>query len=297
MLAHNLKDILSLVPEAIEMVKQANLEADFPLDCKDSAAASYLQAHYLIKVAGKPVCPDKLALIEKAASLYGIKEELDIMLPRLNNFEKQASFNQERYGLSLKELESNFEGDLCGFLGIEKAASEANRLIEQYGDQVKSKEVLRYAGQGWLNKEAALKSLANRVYAIKEKNIDDAQAFTKVARIMLDSVKENDYNSIKQLCGTITSLDKKAGLDLIGFNFYKEALITKEAGLSQLNVSLAGEQIPYEKIQRFGKDRIGSTLGADIAKEMNGDPVSEKAMLESLPRDLQVMLKSLVKGN
>lgn len=292
MLAHNIKAILTLVPEATSMVKKANLEEDFPLDSKDSACASYLRVNYLTKVAERKLDSDLVAKIEKAAELYGVKDEVEQYLPRFNTFEKKASETQSQYGLSIKDIEAGFEGDLAGFgfLGIEKAASEAKSIVEKFGDQVKSAEVLRYAGKAYLNKEAAVKTLANRFYASKE------QEFVKLARAASE-MKEDDFEAISNLCATVTGFDKKAGLDIIGFNFYREALLTKEAQLgSVMSVNLAGTSVPWESIQKFGKDRIASTVGSDVASAMTGSPVQDKAMLESLPRDVQLMIASLVKG-
>lgn len=292
MLAHNIKAILTLVPEATSMVKKANLEEDFPLDSKDSACASYLRVNYLTKVAERKLDLDLVAKIEKAAELYGVKDEVAQYLPRFNTIEKKASAAQEQYGLSIRDIEAGFEGDLAGFgfLGIEKAASEARRIVEQYGDQVKSAEVLRYAGKAYLNKEAAVKTLANRFYASKE------QEFVKLARAAAE-MKEDDFDSISGLCAQVTGLDKKAGLDIIGFNFYREALFTKKASLcSAMTINLAGTPVAWESIQKFGKDRIASTVGSDVASAMTGEPVADKAMLESLPRDVQLMIASLVKG-
>jgi len=293
LLAHSIKDILTLIPEVTDMVKKANLEEDFPVDSKDSAAASYLRINYLTKVAERQLDPEITAKITKAASLYGVKEELDQYLPRFNILEKKAAEAHAQYGLTLEQIEAGFEGDLAGFgfLGIEKAAAEARKIVADYGDQVKSAQVLKYAGKAYLNKEAAVLALANRYHATKE------EAFVKVARLVVDQVRENDFDSIGELCSTVTTLDKKAGLDIIGFNFYREALLTKMSALcSSMSVNLAGTQVPFESIQKFGKDRIASTLGADIAKAMTGDPVADKGMLESLPRDLQVMLAGLCKG-
>lgn len=293
MLAHNIKAILTLVPEARSMTKQASLEEDFPYDSKDSVCASYLRVHYLEKVAEKAVDSVVKAKITKAAELHAVKETLDTFLDRFNTFEKKAAETESKYGLTLKDVEAGFEGELggFGFLGIEKTASTARGIYEKYGDAVTSPEVRRYAGRAWLNKEAAVLSLANRYHATKE------QAFVKVARIVVDSIKENDFDAIGQLCTTVTELDKKAGLDIIGFNFYREALITKQAAFeTATSISLAGTPVPWESIKKFGTERIASVLGKDISDAMTGDLSNDKAVLESLPLDMQKMLLALCKG-
>lgn len=293
MLAHNIKAILTLVPEAKPMVKAASLEEDFPYDSKDSVTASYLRVHYLEKVAEKRVDPATVAKITKAAQLHGVKDALDAFLPRFNTLEKVASQNQSKYGLKLKEIEAGFEGDLSGFgfIGIEKTAAMAESIVDAYGDEVQSSELLRYAGRAYLNKEAAVIALANRYHASKD------ASFVKIARVVADSISETDFSTINELCQTVTQLDKQAGLDIIGFNFYKEALFTKKAALtSSMMVKLAGKDVPWESIQKFGMERIASTIGSDVAGAMTGDPGSDKAMLESLPLDVQTMLGSLVRG-
>ena len=284
MLAHNIKEVLAIVPEALDFVKEASLEQEFPVDSRDSTAASYLTAAYLIKRAGKILDVDLLKRLEKAASLYGVKEQLDAFIPRFTLITKEA-------GLNIKTVEAMFEGNLSGFLNIEKAASQATELMIKYASQVTSNEVLRYSGNAYLNKEAAVYSLANRFYATKE----SFPSFIKIARIINDVVREDDFLAIGDICRTVTSLDKQAGLDLIGFNFYKEALVTKEAAVSGLVVNLNGMPVSYAKIAAFGKDRISSYLGKDIGDAMKGD-ISDKYMLESLPKPTQAMLQNILKN-
>jgi hypothetical protein len=291
MLAHNLKGILALIPEAMGLVKKANLEEDFPLDSADSASASYLRAHYLEKVAGKRIDADQMALVTKAANLYGVKEELDAYLHRFNMTEKKAS--QQNKPIPVKVAEANFEGNLSGFgfLSIEKTAEEASSLYNTYGSEITSADILKYSGHAYMNKEAAVQSLGNRFYASKNSE------FVKMARDLVTNVQDNDFEAIKSFCDKVTFLDKKAGLDIIGFNFYKEALLAKKAEYEKVaTVTLAGAEIPYNKVMAFGKDGIASTLGKDIADDMTDCPVHNKAVLESLPRDLQLMLKSILKS-
>ena len=292
MLAHNLKEILEIVPEAMGLIKRANLEEDFPTDCKDSVIASYLRVNYLEKYAEKAVDPTTKTLVEKAASLYEVDKDLAVFISRFSqgSFEKKASETSSRYSVSLLEKQAYFEGSLGGFLNIEKAAEAAQELYQASPSEITSQDVLRYAGRAYLNKEAAVKTLANRYHATKD------PSFVKVAQLAANSIREDDFDSINELCKTVTQLDKKAGLDIIGFNFYREALLTKVSELAScLHVNLAGEQVPYEKILRFGKGRISSTLGKDIGEAITENPAEDKVMLEALPRDLQRMLGSLVK--
>src|SRR4051812_41989948 len=127
MLAHNLKDILSIIPEAKEHIKKANIEEEFPIDNKDGALASYLRAYYLVKVAGKPVDPEVMEKLEKAATLYNIKETA---LPFIKSMKKYAETSQlnevsKLEELTVKQAEANFEGSLTGFFDPHQAMQDA----------------------------------------------------------------------------------------------------------------------------------------------------------------------------
>lgn len=282
MLAYDISAILSLVPAAGEMVKKASIEEDFPANNKDSVCASYLRIGYLTKVAGKEVDQDIKERIVKAACLYGVKNKLDELSIAFNpSMEKSASEIQG-------ELMTEFEYSFGMFPDIEKTASLADKLYEMGStdDRVKA-----YSGHTYMNKEAAVLALVNRYHATQD------ETFVKIARVVHDNVKINDFESIHDICQTVTSMDKKAGLDVIGFNIYNEALFTKSAAAVQgLTISLAGESFPIEKIQRLGKDRIGSLLGDEVAKDFGSDLVENKYMLEALPRDQQMVLKTALKN-
>lgn len=289
MLAHNIKEVLTMLPEAMPLVKQASLEEDFPTNNKDSVCASYLTAKYLTKVAGKAIDLSITAKLEKAASLYGIREELELLASKLS---KPITKKASRSATLVKEAEAMFEGDLSGFLDITKAATKAEALMTKYAAEVTSTEVLVYSGNAYLKKEAAITSLANRYYATKGK----VEEFAKIASLIHStSVHENDFDAVKSICKAVTLLDKQAGLDLIGFNFYKEALTTKVAAVN-VNVTLNGQQVPYDKIARVGKATIGSYLGKDIEEAFTGDAFNDKAVLEALPRDSQAMLISILRN-
>lgn len=290
MLAHNIKEVLSLVPEALPLIKEASLEKEFPVDSKSSVAASYLVANYLEKVAHKSISDSVFSLIKKAVDLYELSDVVDPLVSKMTTMEKVASAEP-----SVKQEEILFEENLTGlgFFNLEKAASAAEEICNKFGDEVSSPYVKMYACSGWLSKEAAIKALTSRVIASNKTE----PGYVKIARIICDNIQENDTQAIREVCKTVTALDKKAGLDIIGFDFYKEAMVIgleKMAGMVTVNV--AGEQFPYTKVVKFGKDRIGSLLGNDVSSGMNGDPINDKAVLESLPRDLQLVLKAGLKN-
>jgi hypothetical protein len=61
-------------------------------------------------------------------------------------------------------------------------------------------------------------------------------------------------------------------------------------------VKLAGQNIPYENLERVGHGKIASYIGKDVADEMNHGPENFKAVAETLPLDLQRVLVSLTKN-
>jgi hypothetical protein len=232
-----------------------------------------------------------LKKLEKAASLYGIKDTLDKMTPKFTQMTKQAS-EEEVLGM-VKAAEAMYEGDLAGFLNIGKAVETAEALWVKYAGLISSEEVKRYTGHAYLNKEAAIQALSNRYLATGEKN----PTFIKIANLITAHVQENDYKSISDICKAVTLLDKQAGLDLRGFNFWKEALITKEASFTKgLTVRLNNKDVPYTKVASLGKNSISSYLGKEACAGLNGDPVNDKYLLEALPRDLQITLAQVLKG-
>lgn len=298
MLAHNLKEILTIVPDLKEHIKQANIEEEYPLDNKDGAIASYIRCYYLSKVAHKIVDPDVMEKLEKAAHLYNIKDQVKPFIERMKKYAEQTQFDElaKAYAVNVKEAEANFEGSLTGFFDIEKAATEAKELMTKYASTITSDAVKRYAGQAYFNKQAAIEALNARTQVTGNK------VFDKIAEIVEKNMDiDSPQVEVNDICRTVTMLDKKAGLTAKGFNFYKEALsVAPERinanGATILTVRVAGKPVPYEKIERLGKQRIGMYLGKDVADEMTADPALNKRIIESLPLDLQRVLAGILKS-
>lgn len=298
MLAHNLKEILSIVPDLKEHIKQANIEEEFPLNNKDGAIASYMRCYYLSKIACKAVDPEIVDQLIKAAHLYGIKETVEPFIQRMKKYAetKQQEELTKSEAMDVKTAEANFEGSLAGFFDIEKAASDASELMTKYAADITSESVKRYAGKAYFNKQAAIEALNARTLVCGDK------VFEKIADLVEKNMDiDSPQQEINDICRTVTKLDKKAGLNAKGFNFYKEALsVAPERintnGATILAVKVAGKTVPYEKIERLGKKRIGMYLGKDIADEMTSDPVLNKRIIESLPLDLQRVLLGILKS-
>lgn len=292
MLAYNLKDILSIVPDLKEHIKEANIEESYPLDNKDGCMASYIRYQYLTKVANKLVAPEQAAKLEKAAYLYGILEEAKPFVQRLEKFAAVRRDEQIKQAekLTKGQQEAFFDGTLTGFVDLTKVASTAQEL---YGPEA-SDNIKLYAGDAYFDKEAAIRALSARAYA------SGKDVFTKIAEILENSVEDSTKlgrAEIADLCSKVTELDKKAGLDIKGFNFYKEALTRNRARIkTAMSVKVCGKNVPYEKIASLGASRIGNYLGSDVGSAITGDPYNDKAVIESLPLDLQRVLQGVLRN-
>lgn len=293
MLAYKIKEILTLVPDVEPFIKKASIEEEFPIDSKDSTLASWLAIKYMQKVAHEIVDYSEMEKVEKAAQLWNIPSEFwkyEALMEGAGQLRKEASLQNPEQDLMYKQ--AHFEGQLSGFVDLEKVASEAQELYDQYGDAIKSDTIKRYAGIGYLNKEAALSGLVARYKA----SGDDR--FIKVASALRNTEVETlCTEDIRKLCNTVTSLDKQAQISARGFNFFDETVIVKEAELASVcSVRLANVEVPYEKISKLGKDRISQTVGKDVADELTCNAYHDKQVLETLPLDLQEILVRMTKA-
>jgi hypothetical protein len=294
MLAHNLKHILSIIPEAQELIKKADLEQEYPLDNKDGCIASYLRYVYLTKVAHKTIDADLVDKIEKAAKFHGIKPIISNLTDRLEKYAKEdfkMNLNKS-FAFNVKQAEASFEGNLAGFMDIETITKEAQDLYQTFGNQVTSEEVNRYVGRAFFNKAAAVNALNARAVATGK------EVFNKFAEIIDRSMDGTEAPEVvTDICDKVVQLDKKAGLHLKGFNPYKEFLLTKESQIrSILMIKVAGKSVPYEKLMKLGSHRIGQFLGKEVQASMTGNPLHDKAVIESLPLDSQRVLQSLLRN-
>lgn len=285
MLAYNLKKVLAVVPEALDMVKKASIEEDFPVNNKDSAIGSYLATQYLMKVAGQRVGYDIVNRVTSAVEYFGASEQVKPLVEKIAAY--SVAETKKTKALPEKEvlayLQAEFEGNLSGFVDLEKVAEQAAFLYDTYKDKITSDEVKRYAGVGYLNKEGAVGSLIARYELTKD------QTFLKAARLIEDNGVQPD--KLRRVAQMITMMDKSAEICSRGFNFYKEAIV-KEANVK---IKLAGSSVAYENIVKFGSDRIGQVLGKDVADGLGKSAMEDKHVLESLPLDLQKILYSFVK--
>lgn len=283
---HTLRKILELAPEVLGHIKQAKVNQEFPTDCKDSVLASALEIEYMTKIAHKLVDPNAYAKVQKAVDLYGLGDEVarfSSSMVKVANVSEETAIDKE-----LRAAEAMFESNLGGNYDLEKVAQQAETLVEYYEDEIKSDLVKRYAGDCGLNKSAALVALKRRHFVTKNSD------FVKLAEA-LEEVDEYKLSrsDLCKLASTVTKLDKESCLPCGSFDFYKEAFITKQAAVSAMPISIAGSQIPYENIVRMGKSNLAQVIGSDVVSELGdlSDAPTVKAVLESLPLDLQKLLK------
>lgn len=296
MLAYSLKEILELVPEALPLVKKANLEESFPLDNRDSCIASALQLKYFEKIAYHPVNFLDMEKTAKAVTMYNIGEVIDELTDMMVKAAEAKKINAELNTTENYLLkQASFVGDLPS-TPIANLSETATYLYKLASDKqiTPAEEVILYSGNGYLNKEAAAKSLTVRHMVTRD------ETFVKIAKVLEEEHSDERLTkpeALVKLANYINALDQKHNLHFKGFNFYKEVFFIKEAEFKgSVNVKLAGTSVPYESIMRVGKDNISSYLGEDVAKEMDSGPANFKAVLETLPLDMQKLLINLTKN-
>lgn len=294
MLAHSLKHILEYVPEALPLIKKANLEEEFPTNNIEGAIASALHMKFLEKIAHTSFDVFARDRVEAAVQMYGVKDQVEALgnlMVKAAQAKQLADYENSDENYLLKV--SSFEGTL-GDTPVDLRSGVATSLYKEAKERnlEPSDLVTLYSGNGYLSKEAAVKSLANRFHTTKN------DMFVKLAH-SINTAPDHALTPeiLVTIADSISTMDKQAGLNFKGHNFYKEAFFVKEAAFKgSLSVTLAGKQIPYESIERVGKSNISQYIGADIAKEMDSGALNFKSVVETLPLDLQRVLLNLTKN-
>lgn len=296
MIAYTLKNVLELVPEALSFVKKANIEAEYPTDNKDACMASALCIEYQKYVGHQSVDPWVMEKVASSIDIHGMRTEFDDLAEKLvsrSYFIKTAGVEDKQAEFLTKQ--ANFEGEATGFADLEQLSKQASDLYEEavrFG-LTPSEMVRMYSGNAYLSKEAAVRALTSRFQATNN------PVFVKLAAAITSHPDATlSDRTVKDLCKTVTGLDKEAGISAKGFNFYKETLFTKVAAqVGATRVKVGKEECPLEAVLRVPDHHLKNYLGADIAKEMRSDPQTAKAVVESLPADLQQVLLTLIKNS
>lgn len=281
---HNIKEIISYVPEALEFTKQAHVEKEFPTNSKDSTILSALEIAYLTKVANQKVDYEVSERVEKASRLYGVMDKVAELSGLLSSrvMEKKASDRQ--YQDEVRQAEEVIESMRSGLVDLEKIASRSESLYDEYPEYVTSDLVKLYAGEGTLNKEAAELALAVRYKKTGE------EGFMKVAKIIHNSdVSKLTPEDNRSIAHAVLDLEKKA--QMYGMDFYRDAFMVKSASISNATtVTINGKSVPVSKIIAVAPS-ISNVIGEDVAKSIeDGGPEEVKAIVESLPLDLKSVI-------
>jgi hypothetical protein len=295
MISYSIKQILTLVPEAFPLLKQAHYEEDYPLSNKSDAIASALRVAYETDILGKSVDIDIMEKVAMAVEVYDLGEVVsrisaEMVSEHNGRMEKSASIAvaPEAY----LEKQAQMEAGLCGYKDIQGLVKQAEVLLEEARTlgQEPADHVLRYSCDAWMDKEAAINGLHQR-YALTKNDM-----FVKLAAAL--GMEESLVPSgplVKNFCETITGMDKLAGLDWKGFDIYKECLLTKTAAAKSVKVKVGKQEYPIERIMRIPKHHLSNYLGADVASSLS-DPHTAKAVIESLPADMHSVLNSVIKS-
>lgn len=281
---NQIKPVLELIPEVMELVKQAHVQEPFMTDTRESTMLSALTMEYckLPGVDAPTIGLEKVAEVDRAVELYGLEEDVKPFIEMIHDRYPAGGLTKEA-AAELTIAEQILETSFSGFADIEKTASRCQELYDSWGDDLQSEQVLKHAGVGVLNKEAAVFNLMGRYQRTQNED------FVKIAEI----VRNTDETKLtrEEVCligNAVTGLDKEAGL--LGFDFFAECLMTKEAAASVLKVNLGGgKSVPVERIIAVAPD-LKKAIGSDVAKELTGDPETVKAVAESLPVDLKMII-------
>jgi hypothetical protein len=295
MISYTIKQILTLVPEAFLLLKQANLEEDYPLSNKSDTLASALRISYECDILGKQVDIDTMEKVAMAVDIYNLEEVVakitsEMIAEHGGRMEKSASDLQAPQ--TFLEKQAQMEAGLCGYKNIQSLVKQAEELHEEAKalGQEPSEHVLRYSCDAWMSKEAAIDSLHAR-YALTKNDM-----FVKLAAALgMEQSLVPSGPLVKNFCETITGMDKLAGLDWKGFDIYKECLLTKTAAARGVKVRVGKQEYPIEKIMSIPKHHLTNYLGADVASSLS-DPHTAKAVIESLPADMHSVLNSVIKS-
>lgn len=295
MISYTIKQILTLVPEAFPLLKQASLEADYPLENKSSAIASALRISYERDILGKTVDHDVMEKVAMAVEVYDIEKVVssiskEMLAEHSGRMEKTAG--EATAPTSYLEKQAHMEAGLSGYKDIQSLIKQAEILNEEAKalGQEPADHVLRYSCDAWLDKEAAINGLHSR-YALTKNDM-----FIKLAAAL--GMAETLVPSgplVKNFCETITGMDKLAGLDWKGFDIYKECLLTKSAAARSVKVKVGKQEHSIERIMRIPKHHLSNYLGADVASSLS-DPHTAKAVIESLPADMHHVLNTVIKS-
>lgn len=276
-------ELLAYAPELKDLVKSAETIEGLSTKNKAETLFSAVKVGFMEKVAHVYVDPVEAATIRKAATLYGVSSEADQIVGLIEakaTLTKQASLTKQA---ELIVAQDNFETLRSGIKNVDKLVKVARALHDNFAADLESDSIKKYSCDAYLCKQAAERGLTARYAASKN------EAFEKLASALheLDTDKFT-LEEKRRFADYITDLEKKAGIAGKGFDIYEEAFLTKQADVSNSMMVKLGnnKSVPISKIQAIAPD-LKDALGADVVKEITGDPMNAKHVIESLPLDLK----------
>jgi hypothetical protein len=296
MLGYTLKHVLELIPEALPMVKAASIEAEYPVSNKDNCLASALAINYKKSFTSDTVDYDVLTKVAQAVTLYDLENTVQELTGKMvsrsqSKWVKEASVTEEGSYLT---KQAAWEGDLSGLgFNVKEMAERAEVLMEKAAAEgaTVSSHVEMYSGNGVFLKEALLASLSVRY------GLTNDPTFVKLASsVGVESDLISGTRTVKSICSVINRLDEQHALSNQGFNIYKEAMISKQAGFIKCMVKVAGKDYPLERIMGIPDSYLDGYLGSGFSKELHSDPNYAKSMVESLPADSQQILATILRS-
>lgn len=295
MLAHSIKDVLELVPEALPLVKQASVAEDYPLDNADSCLASALTLNYHQHVDHQSVDPEQFTKVAHAVKVYGLEDKVNELTGKMVKAASDASrqaFEAKQAPAEYMIKEAGFVGNLTGFVDYVDLSTQAEALLKeaQALDIQACDEVRIHAADGMLNKQGAIQGLADRYQATQ--NVNFVKIASAIGRLDELTLKPE---TLKDICSTVTLMDKEAGLHANGFDFYRDAVMLKTAATAT-QIQVLNKSYPYESIMKLCPDEMGRYIGKDVSDECEQGPANAKAVIETLPLDLQKVLANLLKN-
>lgn len=291
MLAYDYENILSVVPEAYPLIKEASVTEDYPLDSQASTLASALRIQYLTKVAHESIPASVEWEVSKAVSAFGLMEKVAQYSARMDAFAKdKAIFDSydEEQTLRIKEASAFVQAEVLR-PDLEKIASTCSDIVSSFeGTSLSfSEDTLRYSGSYMLDKQATELCLRARSHLTK---CAEYEAILGLVQGGFPVEKLNEMSREKRaaFATAVVKLDKA---NAYPGDFYKEAFVKQ----AELSVDLGGKSYPMSKITALGNGYLGDILGKDVASSLTGDQGDDKAILDSLPLDSKTALARFIK--
>lgn len=261
--------MITTIPQLAPLVKEAAQDWEsFPCDTKEQAFFSAIYAGYLEKTASLDSPPH----VQRATKLYKIAQEsIDQIVQKLVSVHLPKEIEDTSEQMKVAEV-----------VLLTKSAGEIQAFAQEFNHTFETPELQVKAGQVCFEKQACLEMIEARQHYKPSHALTTLQQ--QLEKVASDSLSLEDS---AQFAIAMEAIDKTAGYELKGFNFVKDA-----ARKSALQVSCDSRKIPVESFIRLGKDRLTQIIGEPVSST---DPQELKAIVESLPRDIQKLLLRYVK--